>query len=583
MERVRKPNVILVITDDQGYGDLGCTGNSVIQTPHIDQFYRESVRFTDFHVGPTCAPTRSGLFTGHYANSTGVWHTIGGRSLLRKNEWTIANAFGEAGYQTALFGKWHLGDNAPFRPQDRGFQVTVTHGGGGISQTPDYWGNDYFDDVYSVNGEYKAFEGYCTDVFFREAVRFIDTCREQPFFCCIATNAPHSPYNVEDRYADLYRGSEPEDRARFYGMITCIDDNFGRLRDKLKELDLEENTILVFMTDNGTSCGARFNKQGFLESGYNAGLRGTKGSPYDGGHRVPFFIRCPALGIEGGRDVERLAANIDYMPTMLDLCGVPVPSERSFHGISLKPLLMREPGAWEPRILVTDSQRIAYPEKWRQSAVMNERWRLINGAELYDMVADREQRRNVADLHPLVVEQFRDAYELWWELVSVRFDETIPIELGGPDSQAVTLTTHDWRNEKCETAWHQGLVRKGLSANGYYETDVRSAGLYRFELHRWPREADRALSDGMEGEELVWRKDAIGSKDWEWYSGGCAFSFKEARLQIGDLLYSQPIEPEAQQAVFTVELEEGETWITATLDDGEREMGAYYVYVSKLI
>jgi arylsulfatase A-like enzyme len=199
-----RPNIVLVITDDQGYGDLGCHGNPVIQTPNMDALHAVSFRLTNFHVGPTCAPTRAGLMTGHYHNSTGVWHTIGGRSLLRADEWSLATALSEHGYVTGLFGKWHLGDNYPYRPQDRGFQYVLTHGGGGVGQTPDYWGNNYNDDVYALNGEWIPFSGYCTDVWFDQALQFIERNRDRPFFCYISTNAPHSPYIVDDSYSDPY-------------------------------------------------------------------------------------------------------------------------------------------------------------------------------------------------------------------------------------------------------------------------------------------------------------------------------------------------------------------------------------------
>ena len=262
--KTEKPNIVFVLTDDQGYGDLGCMGNEIIQTPHIDAFYDISVRLTDFHVGPTCAPTRAGLMTGHYANSTGVWHTIGGRSLLRKNEWSLADALKEAGYATGIFGKWHLGDEAPYRPQDRGFDEVVIHGGGGISQTPDHWGNDYFDDTYRVGEGLKKFSGYCTDVFFEEGIKFIEKNRDRPFICFLPTNAPHSPYNVDKKYSSPYKGKVPEPRDRFYGMISNIDENFGRLRARLQELDLEQNTILIFMTDNGSSCGTSIDEQGYV-------------------------------------------------------------------------------------------------------------------------------------------------------------------------------------------------------------------------------------------------------------------------------------------------------------------------------
>ena len=198
---LKKPNVVFVLTDDQGYGDLGCHGNTIVKTPNIDRFYDESMRLTDYHVGPTCAPTRAGLLTGHYANSTGVWHTIGGRSLLRKDEYTMANMFSDAGYQTGLFGKWHLGDSYPFRPEDRGFREVVRHGGGGVGNTPDYWENDYFDDTYCANGVWTKYPGYCTDVWFDLGIDFIQRHKDKPFFCYIATNAPHVPHIVDPGYS----------------------------------------------------------------------------------------------------------------------------------------------------------------------------------------------------------------------------------------------------------------------------------------------------------------------------------------------------------------------------------------------
>ncbi|MDP6770195.1 MAG: arylsulfatase, partial [Anaerolineales bacterium] len=285
-----KPNVLFIITDDQGYGDLGCHGNSIINTPNLDKLHSQSIRFTNFHVGPTCAPTRAGIMTGRYCNSTGVWHTVGGRSLLRDSEITMADIFLENDYRTGMFGKWHLGDNYPFRPHDRGFEKALYHGGGGISQTPDYWQNDYFDDTFFRNGVTESFKGYCTDVWFDEALKFIEEESDRPFFCYLSTNAPHSPFRVLPTYSDQYSEKVPGFRSRFYGMITNIDENISRLRTKLCDLGIEENTILIFMTDNGTAAGCSVDEQNYVTNGFNAGMRGKKGSEYDGGHRVPLFM-----------------------------------------------------------------------------------------------------------------------------------------------------------------------------------------------------------------------------------------------------------------------------------------------------
>jgi len=575
----RPPNVVFVLTDDQGYGDLGCHGNPVIQTPNLDQFHADSIRVTDFHVGPTCAPTRAGLMTGHYANSTGVWHTIGGRSLLRKDEWTLAAALRENGYRTGIFGKWHLGDAYPYRPHDRGFEMSIVHGGGGISQTPDYWGNDYFDDTYFVNGKPERFDGYCTDVFFREGLRFIEENRDRPFFCYIPTNAPHGPMNVERKYFELYKDREPDSRARFYGMITNIDENFGILRSKLQEWGLEENTILIFMTDNGSASGASLDKNGFVVDGYNAGMRGLKGSPYDGGHRTPFFVRWPD-GLGEAMDVPDLTANVDFMPTILDLCGVEVPDGRTFHGKSVAPLLRSEREDWQERTMVTDSQRITNPVKWRQSSVMTNRWRLINGEELYDMDVDPGQRTDVAASHPEVVAELRDEYEKWWEIVSEQFEEDIPISLGADPARETLLTCHDWRNEDCDCPWNQGHIRSGHEANGHWEIEVEKDGDYLIELRRWPREGERHLTAGIEGDDIEWQRDLIPENSWGLYTGGRALPVTQARLRIGDQEFTKAIEPDDVCATFQVSLPKGQTHLQSWLTDGEGlTVGAYYIYV----
>jgi arylsulfatase A-like enzyme len=459
MASPRQPNVILVLTDDQGYPPLGAHGHPFIQTPNLDTFHGDAVRFEQFHSGTTCAPTRSGLMTGHYCNSTGVWHTIGGRSLLRKDEWTIADALGEAGYRTGMFGKWHLGDDYPYRPQERGFQRVVCHGGGGVSQGPDWWGNDYFDDTYQVDGVPTPFKGYCTDVFFREALSFIEDSKDEPFFCYIGTNAPHGPYNVEPEYQALYKDKTTTDNyARFLGMITNIDENFGKLRQKLVDLGIEDNTILMFMSDNG-QCGGVSRD----ENVFNCGFRGYKGSQYEGGHRIPWLMRWPDGDVAGGRGVDELTAYIDFMPTVLDLCGVPVPAERSFHGKSLVPLIREQEsgGAWNERVISTDTQRVADPIKWRMSCVMKHDWRLVDRDELYDLATDPAQETNVADEHPEVVDELRAAYEEWWTLCAEQMARDIPLSIGSDEQEIAELRTHDLRNDDCDVVWNQAQIRNG--------------------------------------------------------------------------------------------------------------------------
>ncbi len=215
----KRPNVILVMTDDQGYGDLSCHGNPVLKTPHLDRLHAESVRFTDFHVSPFCTPTRAALMTGNHVGYTGAFRTSSGRTLMHRDEKTLANLLADAGYVTGMVGKWHLGDNAPHRPQDRGFQDVVWHRCGGIGQASDHWGNDYFDDIYERNGEFEQFEGYCTDVWFREGMRFIEEKQDKPFFLYLALNAPHGPYRVPEKWAAPYKGNPDVSNPNFYGMI----------------------------------------------------------------------------------------------------------------------------------------------------------------------------------------------------------------------------------------------------------------------------------------------------------------------------------------------------------------------------
>ena len=514
----RKPNVVFIITDDQGYGDLGCHGNPIIQTPHLDRLHGESVRLTNFHVGPTCAPTRAGLMTGRYCNCTGVWHTIMGRSLLRADEVTLGDVFRASGYRTGMFGKWHLGDNHPFRPHERGFDEAFFHGGGGVAQTPDWWGNDYFDDVYFRNGVPEQTRGYCTDVWFAEALKFIEANRARPFFCYLSTNAPHGPYLVGDGYSALYRDKVPYNRSNFYGMITCIDDNVGLLRARLAELGLADNTLLIFMTDNGTCGGCAIDGQHFVTDGYNAGMRGKKGSEYDGGHRTPLFLHWPAGGFTTGRDVPQLAANVDVMPTLMDLCGLAAVQAPDCHGTSIRPLLEGRADGWPDRVIVTDSQRVDHPVKWKQSATMTQQWRLVNGTELYDILADPGQVHDVSAERPDVVERLRAEYEAWWAVVGERFDEYVPIVIGTDHEPEARITTHDWHGENC--AWNPGMIRRGTECNGFWAIDVAEAGDYEFELRRWPKEEDRAMAEGIPGQ----------VKDW--FTGGEALDVHDDRCLL---------------------------------------------------
>ncbi|MBI1902299.1 MAG: arylsulfatase [Planctomycetia bacterium] len=529
------PNVLLVVTDDQGYGDLACHGNPIVKTPTLDLLHAQSLRLTQFHVDPTCSPTRSALMTGRYSCRTGVWHTIMGRSILRKDEVTMAQVFADAGYRTGIFGKWHLGDNFPFRPSERGFHESLVLAGGGVGQTPDFWGNDYFDDTFRRNNRPEPQQGFCTEAFFRAATKFIEENRERPFFCYLPTNVPHAPYRSPEMFSRPYRDAGlPEDLANFYGGITHFDEQFAELLARLEEWKLVDNTIVIYMTDNGSA-----------QAAFAAGMRGKKGTVYEGGHRVPFFIRWPGK-IAAGREVGVLTAHFDVLPTLIELCGLKSPSGVKFDGRSLVPLLLGEKIAWRDRTLFVQSHRIEHPQPWRNSAVLTERWRLVNGKELFDVAADPEQKRDVAASNAEVVADLRRQYEAWYADVSARFDEYCGITLGDERADPVRLCCHDWHGEIAPSD-QQALVRK-VVANGFWAVDVARPGRYEFTLWQLP--------------------------------DGSAIEATEAKLKIGELEKSAPVPSGATNVKFEAELSKGparvETFLSGT--DGKTR-GAYYVDV----
>ncbi len=574
--RVERPNVVIVITDDQGYGDLSCHGNPVLKTPSLDELYRESVRLTDYHVSPTCSPTRAAFMTGHWTNRTGVWHTIMGRSMLRENEVTIGQVFNDNGYATGMFGKWHLGDNFPYRPEDRGFTEVMRHGGGGVGQTPDYWDNAYFDGSYWHNGTPTPVKGFCTDVFFDYAKSFIKSQKEsgQPFLAYISTNAPHGPMHSPPEFSEPYQ-SQGVHVANFLGMIANIDDNVGQLRQFLDDEGLSENTIFIFTTDNGTSSGHKI---------FNDNMRGRKGSEYEGGHRVPFFVHWPAGELGGGRDVDLLTAHVDVLPTLIDVCGLQSPEDVEFDGTSILPLLKsnssREDVAYYlDRILVTDSQRVKDPIKWRKSCVMtNNGWRLINGKELYNTRKDPSQEKNVIADHPAIAERLTDFYDAWWEELEPTFANETPIYLGHPGENPARLTSHDWITTG-STPWNQRHIRNaasGAKATGFWNVNVHEAGTYRIELRRWPREIDKAINAGLEA------GDPVPGEDGFRVVPGIAINPTVCKLTIGEQTWESKVADNAKAVVFEVELGAGRTQLAGLFIEADGDQyGTYFAYVTK--
>lgn len=583
-----KPNVIMIITDDQGYGDLACHGNPVAQTPHLDRLHEQSIRLTDFHAAPMCTPTRGQLLTGLDAARNGAVNVSSGRSLLRADLQTMADLFRVGGYRTGLFGKWHLGDNYPYRPQDRGFEESLWFPSSHINSLPDYWENDYFDDVYCYNGSRERYEGYCTEVFFREAMVWMQARAEenQPFFAYLPTNAPHAPLWVppEDREAIEAVFSEnehllpeltPELRQniiRFLAMIRNLDTYVGKLRSFLQQQQIDRNTILIFMTDNGSTFGPQY---------YNAGMRGGKVTLWEGGHRVPCFVHWPDGNLGEPRDVEGLTQVQDILPTLIDFCGLDAPDAPPIDGISLATALRGEERVPPDRLLAVNYSRMPrfdYPTPDSQSvirregtAVLWQRWRLLEATALYNLDNDPAQEENVIDQYPEIAQHMLKALDDWWVEVEPVANQPQQIIIGNDAENPMLLSACEWRDVFVD---QQKQVRIGERKNSYWHLQVDQAGTYCFELRRWPRESQLHLTEACPATQVT---DG-------YLEAGFALPIARARLLIERQQHTQPIEPGDEAAVFTVPLKAGPTLMHTWFDDVRKQpiCGAYYVYVSRL-
>jgi arylsulfatase A-like enzyme len=555
-----RPNVILILTDDQGYGDFGCYGNTQIRTPNLDHFHDESVRFSNFYVQPVCSPTRTCLNTGRYNYRTGLVDTYVGVSMMRATETTLAQALStHAGYRTGIFGKWHLGDHYPYRPMDRGFDRAVTLTGGGFNGTDDPPDNRYSDPVLSHNGKLQPDKGYCTDIFFSEALRFIEENRHQPFFIYIPTNIVHLPLEVPDELAAPYRAMGLNDAvSKLYGMVTNLDQNIGTLLAKLREWGLEENTVVMFLTDNGIAPPER----------YNVGLRGGKGGVYEGGIKTPFFVRWPGK-IRGGRDVDRIGAHIDLFPTILGICGVPIPPALKLDGRSLLPLITGDAGAWPDRLLFIQQSRPDtngwnVPRPYTHCAVRGQRYKIVMSAsglntfsrpasfgetELYDLEHDPGEQHNIAPEHPDIVFEMRKHYEDWFWDVTQGLNPPVRNHLGTPKENPIRLATQDMRGPGAAKApWNWDDVHKmaatEMNGSGYYEVEVTRGGRYEITLRLGPP----------------------GVRDIPALKPG------KALLSISDVTLEKPIEAGASEITFDLHVKAGPTRLEALLT-GQRADG----------
>jgi len=422
----KRPNVLLIMTDDQGWGDIRSHGNEAIETPVCDKLAREGARFDRFFVSPVCAPTRASLLTGRYHLRTGTHGVTRARETMRSAEVTVAEALKQAGYATGCFGKWHNGAHYPHHPNGQGFDEFLGFCAG-------HW-NNYFDTTLERNGKSFKSKGYISDVLTEAACDFIERHRAEPFFCYVPYNAPHGPFQVPDRYFDKYKAAGLDDKlACIYGMCESLDDNIGRLLSRLEELGLTDNTIVLFLTDNGPNSNR-----------YNGGMKGRKGSIDEGGVRVPLFVRWPS-GIAAGTEIPQIAAHIDLFPTIMDLCGLSMPATEPLDGISLAPLLQGSAKDWSDRKLFTFRAWGGAIENIG-GAVRTQRWRAVKarrGWALFDMVADPGQKRNVAKEEPKVLATLRDAFEAKAADVTKAGFDPIPTHVGYAQRPVVTLPAHE--------------------------------------------------------------------------------------------------------------------------------------------
>ena len=483
------PNVILIITDDQGYGDLSFNGNPNIITPALDNFAAESVRFNNFYVSPVCAPTRSSLMTGRYSLRTGVRDTYNGGAIMASSEVTIAEMLKQANFTTGIFGKWHLGDNYPSRPSDQGFEESLIHLAGGMGQVGDftnYFKKDtsYFDPILWHNNEQKPYKGYCSDIFTENAIEFIEKNKNNPFFCYLSFNAPHNPLQVPDEYYQAYKTLDPTDgidpelipnekisektkdnTRKVYAMVTNIDDNLKKLFNKVDELGIKDNTIVIFMTDNGPQ-----------HARYIAGMKGRKSSVYNGGIRVPFFLRYPAM-FSGNQEVNQFTAHIDLLPTLSKLCNVEMPRDRKIDGRSFIPSINSEK---LPERTFFSYWTRKYPELYNNIALQRGQFKLIGKTdynspienfELYDTYNDPFEKNNlVTQKKSIALSLKKEMHQTFLELVNSENLKNPPrIMLGSDFENPVYLNRNDaggqravWNQEQAYSFWKVDINKEGL-------------------------------------------------------------------------------------------------------------------------
>ncbi|MCT4644059.1 MAG: arylsulfatase [Carboxylicivirga sp.] len=494
----QQPNVILIMTDDQGYGDLGYHGNPHIKTPQIDDLAKESVRLNNFRVSPVCAPTRASLMTGRYSLRTGVRDTYNGGAIMSPDEITIAELLQEFGYQTAIFGKWHLGDNYPTRPMDQGFQESLVHLAGGIGQAGDWLNYDkedssYFNPGLMHNGVPVQTSGYCSDVYTSAAIDYLRSHGDKPFFIYLSYNAPHTPLQVPREYYEKYKDIDPsealpdgtrpvemsendkEAARKVYAMVNNIDDNIGRLRAALKEEMLDKNTLIIFMTDNGPQ-----------HYRYLVGLRGKKSMVYEGGVRVPCFFHFPEQ-FSKNKDIDRLTAHIDILPTIADLCGAEVQDEQRVDGVSFLSQCKDNEAAsvggerayfnyWTRRSI--NKYHNMSVQKGNYKLVANNSYNEDESAfELFNLVSDPHEQVNIVEEQLSIAQDLRSELDDWYNemVTSPNLQKAIPAIIGTKYEKHTVLNRNDAFG--MEAVWNQQTIF------AFWEVEFAKASNYDIEFH----------------------------------------------------------------------------------------------------
>lgn len=537
-----KPNVVIVLIDNHGYHELSRNGHPVVQTPRIDRLSRTGVNFTDFNAPPFCSPSRGALLTGRYALRYGIHNTVGGVSILHRDEATLADMMKSAGYRTAVFGKWHLGMSHPYTPDCRGFDEYFIHGGGGVSQLEDYYGNNHMDATYIHQGQYVKSRGFSTDVLFDQGIDFMNRNRETPFFCLISTPAVHFPTLLHPEAGKRLkdRGITDEKQLPIWSMIENVDENVGRLLDYLEASGLKENTLFYLMSDQGV------NDRGVT---HRAGAGTRRGVQYDEKHQVYCMVQYPKITDTQPGDRSELTGMVDVLPTVLDVCGIEPPS--NLDGQSMRPLLAQTSGWNGERKLIIQCPRARERSKWGNLSVKYKKWRLVDGKELYDIKDDYGQTRNLIDQYPNLVKALTASYETFWNELPPQSELLSAHVLGAEEAPSVRLSGMDWYEGG--HPWPQQALAK-RTEQGKWRVDMARSGIYRFELRHHPREEPRPA-------------EAV-----------------KASVTVGKHSRSTLLDVGATHAVLELKLEKGLYDLNTVFQhpddhEGNKEWGAYYVNV----